>query len=163
MLDYAEKRQRSGHIYQAANPISMRLTFSLPLSFTSSTASLSHYVSLSQSVQPLPWIECLVPMAFVCVQLKTNSFPSASLFNCGVQPSRIPALEGVYLFENGEIPDSDDNDDDLPSIKKILAHSRTVPSLTRPPGPVIELTCDCDDDETEVSQHRKPPGVLSIT
>jgi hypothetical protein len=29
--------------------------------------------------------------------------------------------------------------------------TRTVPSLTRPPGPVIDLTCDSDDDETEVS------------
>jgi hypothetical protein len=64
---------------------------------TSGTASLSRCVFLSQSVQPLPWTECLVPMAFVCVQLRTKSFSSASLFNCGVPPSRIPALEGVYL------------------------------------------------------------------
>ena len=96
-LDSAEKKQRSGLIYPAANPISMRLTFSLPLSFTSGTASLSHCVSLLQPLQPLPWTECLVPMAFICVQLKTNRFPSVSLFNCGVQSSRIPALEGVYL------------------------------------------------------------------
>ena len=75
-LDSAEKRQRSGHINQVANPISMRLTFSLRLSFTSGTASLSHCMSLSQSVKSLLWTECLVLMAFVCVQLKTNSFPS---------------------------------------------------------------------------------------
>jgi hypothetical protein len=97
-LDLAEKRQRSGHIYQVANPISMRLTFSLPLSFTSGTASLSHRVSPPRPVQPLLWTERLVQMAFVCVQLKTNNFPSRSLFNCGAQPSKIPALEGVYLF-----------------------------------------------------------------
>lgn len=96
-LDSAEKRQRSGHKNQAANPISMRLTFSLSLSFTSGAASLSHCVSLSRFAQPLPRTECLVPMAFVCVQPKINSFPAASLFNCGVQPSRIPALEGAYL------------------------------------------------------------------
>jgi hypothetical protein len=70
-------------------------------------------------------------------------------------PEFLPWKASTFL-ENGEIPDSDDNDDDLPSIKKIPAHSRMVPSLTRPPGPVIDLTCDSDDDETEVSWQRNP-------
>jgi hypothetical protein len=99
-------------------------------------------------------------MASVCVQQRTNSFPSASFAVSGIQPSRLPALEGVYVSENGEISDSDsdDDEDDLPSVVKILARSRRVQPQTWSPGSVIDLTCDSDDDDAELSWYRKHPG-----
>jgi hypothetical protein len=69
-------------------------------------------------------------MASVCCRQKERSFPSASLSDSGIQPSRFPAGEGVCFSENGEILDSDDSgdddDDDFPSVSEILAHSRRV-------------------------------------
>jgi hypothetical protein len=105
-------------------------------------------------------------MASVCIQQKYNSFPVASVFDDGIQPSRLPALAGVCSSENGEIPDSgddddNDDDDDLPSVSKIVAESRRVQPQT--PPQVIDLTCDSDSDDAEVSWHRKPPRRPGIT
>jgi hypothetical protein len=100
-------------------------------------------------------------MASMCFQEKANNFPSAPLPDYGGHPSRLLAPEGVCSLEYGEIFDSEDGDDDLPSLKKILARPTRAQPPTRPP--VIGLTCDSADDETEVSRHRKTPRRLGIT
>jgi hypothetical protein len=98
-------------------------------------------------------------MASIYCQQKERSFPLAPLSDFGIQPSRLPG-EGVCYSENGEIfdsDDSDDDDDDLPSVSEILARSRRVQPQAGPPAPVIDLTCESDSDDGEVSWHRKAP------
>ena len=98
-------------------------------------------------------------MASICCQQKDRSFPLASLSDSGIQPSRFPAGEGVCFSENGEILDSDDSDDgdddDLPSVSEILARARGVQLQAGRRGPVIDLACESDSDDGEVSWHRK--------
>ena len=94
-------------------------------------------------------------MTSICCQQKEKSFPLTSLCNSGIQPSRFPA-GGVCFAENGEILDSnDDDDDDLPSVNEILARSRRVQPQVGPPAPVIDLTYESDSDDGEVSWHRE--------
>jgi hypothetical protein len=87
-----------------------------------------------------------------------EQFPPCIAPDYSVQHSRLPGLEGVCFSENGEILDSSDSDndededeDDLPSVGEIMARSRRAQVQTRPAGPAIGLTCDTDDDDTEVS------------
>ena len=79
-----------------------------------------------------------------------------------MHPSLTPAFNPpdsppkMFCFsENGEILDfdnSDDHDDDdLPSVSEIVARSRRAQVQTRPAGPAIDLTCNADDNDTEVS------------
>lgn len=77
-----------------------------------------------------------------------------SLSDCGVQPSRLPALGGVRFSRNGEILDSDndDHDDGLASVGEIVARSRRRHVQTQSPELVIDLLCDSDNDDTEVSR-----------
>ena len=66
-------------------------------------------------------------MASVYGQHEKNSLPLASLSDYGVQSSCLPALEGVWPSEDGEILHSDDDDDDdLFSAREILARVRRV-------------------------------------
>jgi len=60
-------------------------------------------------------------------------------------------------LSDGEISRSDD-DNDLPSVKKILAHAKRVQPQTWPPESVINLAGESDDNDTAVSLHRKHPG-----
>jgi hypothetical protein len=68
----------------------------------------------------------------------------------------LPSARTADLSKDREIFDSDDDDDDLPSVKRILASSKR-------PKQVIDLTGDGDDDREgddgdciEVSQLRTP-------
>jgi hypothetical protein len=78
-----------------------------------------------------------------------------------VQPSRTPPLEGGSCSDNQEISDVGD-DDDLPSIKKILASAKSLQPQKWTPESVIDLNYESDDndDNTAVSPHRKRAGGL---
>jgi hypothetical protein len=71
-------------------------------------------------------------MASTCFQQKRNSFPSAA--------------------------PSDSEDDDLPSVKEIIARAGRAQKR-----PAIDLTGDDADHDVVVSWRRKPPGQLGIT
>jgi hypothetical protein len=93
-------------------------------------------------------------MASMCCQQKERSFPLPSLSDSGIQPSRFPAGEDVCFPKNREIH-GDDDDDDLPSVSEILARARRVQPQAGRRGPVIDLTCESDSDDGEVSWRRK--------
>jgi hypothetical protein len=127
------------------------LGFSLPRFFTSRKASLAPCIPFviytASPVNRKP-----VSNGVHVHSAEEEQFPPpVSLSDYGVQPSRLPGLEGVCFSENGEILDSDDSEDDLPSVSEIVARSSRVPVQTRPPRPVVDLTCNSDDDDTEVS------------
>jgi hypothetical protein len=94
-------------------------------------------------------------MASTCIQQKANHSPLPSVSDYGLQTSRLLAGACFCCAENGEILDSDDVD--LPTVSESLARPRRAQVQTRPRGQVIDLTCDGDDDDTEVSWHIKPP------
>jgi hypothetical protein len=96
--------------------------------------------------------------------VEVQQFSLASVSDEGIQLSKLLALAGVCSSENGEIPDSgdgDDDDDNLPSVSKIVVESRRVQPQT--PPQVIDLTYDSDSDDAEVSWHRKPSRRVGIT
>ena len=127
------------------------LSFSLPRFFTSRKASLAPCIPFviytASPVNRKP-----VSNGVHVHSAEEEQFPPVSLSHYGVQPSRLPGLEGVCFSENGEILDSDDSDDedegDLPSVSEIVARSSRVPVRTRPPRPVVDLTCNSDDPLT---------------
>lgn len=84
--------------------------------------------------------------------LQRSAVPLASIFLRWTSRART-----ADLSEDGEISDSDD-DNDLPSVKKILAHAKRVQPQTWPPESVIDLTGESDDNDTVVSLHRKHPS-----
>ena len=101
-------------------PFSKRLPFSCLPSFTLSHSGPFRTALLSQSVQSLPRVDDLTPMATICLQQEVDSFSFALPSEYDVQPSKTPPLEG-FSSDNEEISDFGDGDGDLLSVKKILA------------------------------------------
>jgi hypothetical protein len=95
--NHAEKRQRYGHV-SSCKPHIYEAYF-----FTSSILHSWHSVHLALRV-PLaicgasPVDRVPSPNGIRLHSAEDQQFSLALLFNCGVQPSRISALEGVYLF-----------------------------------------------------------------
>jgi hypothetical protein len=142
------RRQRIVYKYPVTPPPSF---FEAAPSFVSSIfSSLAQRsfrtVSLSQSVQSLPRVVDLTPMATICLQQQEmDRFPFAL-------PSKTPPLEG-FSSDNEEISDFGDGDGDLLSVKKILAGAENRQPQKWPPESVIDLTYESDngDDNTVVS------------
>lgn len=80
------------------------------------TASLSYYVLFAIFIAP-PVSRDLTPMVSV---YETKSLPLHPYLTTAFNPSGLPALEVVCPSENEEILDYSD-DDDLPSVRQILA------------------------------------------
>jgi hypothetical protein len=86
-------------------PFSKRLPFSCLPSFTLSHSGPFRTALLSQSVQSLPRVDDLTPMATICLQQEVDSFSFALPSEYDVQPSKTPPLEG-FSSDNEEISDS---------------------------------------------------------
>jgi hypothetical protein len=67
----------------------------------------------------------------------------------------LPAKEELFP----SAPPSDSEDDDLPSVKEIIARAGRTPKKK----PAIDLTGNDADDDVVVSWSRKPPSQLGIT
>jgi hypothetical protein len=94
-LNNPEKRQCSGYKYLAAPRVQSASSSLLPLALTFSQGHPSRiYVLFAISIAP-PVNKDLTLMASACVQHETKSLSLASLSDYGVQPSSLPALEGV--------------------------------------------------------------------
>jgi hypothetical protein len=119
------RRQRAVYKYPVTPlpPFSKRLPFSCLPSFTLSHSGPFRTALLSQSVQSLPRVDDLTPMATICLQQEVDSFSFALPSEYDVQSSRTPPLER-FSSNNAEISDFGDNDSDFPSIKKILADAK---------------------------------------